>query len=1151
MGNDKPGHADDETTDLLGHVVDSDGISEEELLDGEWVLAEDTTDGDYVTDSHDTESDTEVDDSEGFLLDTSGDTDTVNVTEPTDADTVHLLQVAEPELDLTEDNHSTDVDTTIQLDGAESRETEAFDTLDEAQLADTVATPLDPASDMDDQDNSDDHGTEQAAVSLIAAAEPEDADDEVHLFEPAESLFDGGVATEVSSGALADYRHLAEDGDFHAPTDVDEESAPTDNATTVDLAEHTEQTGDTDKTGWTEQTDNLQSDFDEETDPEHTSGEDFLSPDGPEPEDRSPTSPEPDTNVVPLRRLDTSAHRTDEATDTGEADEEYDADSSKVRDLRSTDEQAEHIGHDDPGDETSTAEDVDDWEELTDDSLSVESHSVDSTEDSFQVVESGDATDTAKTAAGSQDDTDQSATADASDRLTHDNRPSPLSDDGALETVEFTHDEEFTAEDTEETTAQHREVELGAGWLSFGRTITRVWGALLVLLVGFGTLAAILALVASPESNGGAQTLPSSAYAEQYKAKIKELGFESAPTVLAVITRDDGSTLKTADEEAGREVARVASLVDRGDVEQPIPPAIVSDDGKAALVRIPFANDLTNDQISEAMDDLIERTGDVTKDVRVEFAGGPAITRDIGQVFKGADVKLLLSTAAIVAILLLLTYRSPILWFFPLFVVVFVDQAASRLAGQLATKFDLVLDGSVLGITQVLVLGAGTNYALLLTSRYREELQQRTDRKLALTRAIAGAGPAIVASNITVVLALMMLLFAVVPASRTLGLVAGTMLLFTMVFVIVLLPAVYAVLPRFVFWPFIPRPDKTSAKPRRNSWERIASWVCSRPLRVLAVSVTILGVLAAGLVGSTIGLKPTEQFTDKPASVKATETLGKHFGQGAGGNIEALVHTDVADELTQKLNQDSRIVGVRQVPLGGPDGQWTKLFVTSNAEPGTAQSLKVAGFVRKRLASWSTPPVYVGGQEIAEMQAREFAQQDRTKIVGLILLVVFLVLIWLLKSLVAPVLLLLATSLSAFAAVGAGVWVSLNVLGYPAIDTGVFLLAFLFLIALGIDYTIFLMDRAKQEASRMSTRSAVVHAVGATGGVITSAGVVLAAVFVVLGVLPLVVLAQLGAIVCIGILLDTFLVRTLVVPALCACVGEGIWWPQRRALASK
>lgn len=913
-------------------------------------------------------------------------------------------------------------------------------------------------------------------------AEPGDSDQD----EASTSLFDDADKNADALVISDELEHLTEDGDF--PTTAPEESeteephTATDDQTTVDLD------ASQDTVEFAEGTE----------DPEHTSGEDFLSPDGPEPEPViPPVAPHLD-NVVHLRPKQSPEDSvgSDSAGKTAATDKTDGGNKTEGGD-RNDDAEADELSE-------ST---------VTDDATTLES----------------DADEDVDTGRFGPDDSDTDHTGVYGESLEVDS----------------------DSENTDETTEADRDVHLGAGWLAFGRGLTKIWAALLVLIFGIAGLVGIIMTVPAPESGTQAQRLPATAHAEEYKAKIAELGIEAPPAVLTVVTRTDGEELTASDREFVQSIPETAQLVERGDVKAPVTPAIISQDKKAALINVPFAANLDNEQNAQAMEDLQKRVVPANDELKVQFAGGPAVQKDIGDTFKGADVTLLLSTLAIVAVLLLLTYRSPILWIFPLVVVAIVDRAASLLAGQVADRFNMVVDGSTLGITNVLVLGAGTNYALLLTSRYREELQLRDNRRAALARAVAGAGPAILASNITVVLALLMLLFAILPGSRTLGLVAGTMLLFTMVCVILLLPAVYALLPRFVFWPFIPRPQKTSDTRRVNTWERIAALVCRKPLAVLVISLTALGLLAAGLSGSKIGLKPTEQFTNKPASVVAAETLSTHFGKGAGGNIQAIVATESAQELADNVKKFKRVKDVAVKELAGENSNWSQLTVTSSAEPGSKESLKTALLVQRRLSSLSTPAIYVGGQEIEEAQYREFAEADRTKIIGLILLVVFIVLVFLLKSLVAPVLLLIATSLSAFAAVGAGVWVSTNILRYPAIDTGVFLFAFLFLIALGIDYTIFLMDRAKQEAQRLSTKTAVVRAVGATGGVITSAGVVLAAVFVVLGVLPLVTLAQLGAIVCIGILLDTFLVRTLVVPAMCAFVGELIWWPQKRALAKR
>lgn len=524
-------------------------------------------------------------------------------------------------------------------------------------------------------------------------------------------------------------------------------------------------------------------------------------------------------------------------------------------------------------------------------------------------------------------------------------------------------------------------------------------------------------------------------------------------------------------------------------------------------------------------------------DLQVHVTGGPAFGADIAGAFTHANVTLLAVTASVVALLLIATYRSPVLWLVPLLVVAFADRVAAAVGTAVASLTGLSFDGATSGITSVLVFGAGTNYALLLISRYRQELHRHAGHRDALRRAVHRAGPAIVASNATVVLALLTLLLAATPSTRSLGALAACGLMIAAVSVLVVLPPLLAVCGRRLFWPFIPvdRPATES-----GAWRRVAEWVAGRPALVAVAAVAVLAALGGGLWGTRIGLSQTEQFRVRADSVAGYHVLAQHFPAGLANPTLVVADTGHAAAVHQAIAATPGVVSATE--SGRSPSGLTQWSVVIDAPPSSVRAFDIVAALRNSMRAADSGAL-VGGADAAALDVRDAATHDRVLMIPAILAVILIVLAVLLRSVMAPPVLLVATMLGALGALGLGGWVSLHLFGFPALDYTTPLFAFLFLAALGVDYTIFLVTRAREEAARHGTRQGMVEAVAATGGVITSAGIVLAAVFCVLAVLPLMVLTQLGIIVGLGILLDTFVVRTLVIPALFTLVGDRIWWP--------
>lgn len=657
-------------------------------------------------------------------------------------------------------------------------------------------------------------------------------------------------------------------------------------------------------------------------------------------------------------------------------------------------------------------------------------------------------------------------------------------------------------------------------WLSLGIVLV-----LMVLLFGaFGSAKA-------PGGNAQAPADSESARTSELMAKFPNADRQS---VLVVASHTDGSTLSDSDVSALAGLLPVLDEYADADTTGPL----LSEDQKAALLVTPIKVGETNAQTAEEIKAIRAALTDAAPDgITLQVTGGPAFAADVASSLEGADFTLLLVTILIVAILLIITYRSPVLWLLPLVVVALADGLAGRMTAAAGSAWDLQFDA---GIISVLVFGAGTNYALLLISRYREELQTVEDHRKALSTAWRKTAPAIIASNVTVVLALLTLVLAVIPGTNGLGVTSAIGLLIALGTVLFLLPPVLAVCGRRVFWPFVPRPGEAPRQGR--GWRRLASAVVRRPVVSLVGGTALLAVMAVGLFGTSIGLDQVEKFRVQSESAAGLEVLSDHFPPGEAQPIFIVADAAESDAVVAAVEDVEGVVRVH--PVGTTDdGSLTKLMVTSAYAPSTEQSLNQIAELREAAHAVPNADALVGGAVATDLDARAGNERDLMLIAPLVLAVSFLVLLVLLRSIIAPVLLLLVNLASAVAAIGAGAWLSRVLFGQHALDLQVPLLAFLFLVALGIDYTIFLVHRARGEAMVLGTRAGMVEAIAHTGGVITSAGIVLAAVFAALGVLPLVTLGQLGLIVGVGVVVDTLVVRTVIVPAIFALVGDRIWWP--------
>ncbi|MFC6145366.1 MMPL family transporter [Corynebacterium nasicanis] len=551
-------------------------------------------------------------------------------------------------------------------------------------------------------------------------------------------------------------------------------------------------------------------------------------------------------------------------------------------------------------------------------------------------------------------------------------------------------------------------------------------------------------------------------------------------------------------------------------------PLIPNDDMTAALVPVEVHSTGLTDNVDKITELRAAASADLPAGVTAQVTGPAAIEGDLSGVFSGANLMLLAVTGIIVAVLLIVTYRSPVLWILPLLVIGIADRVANTTYTWALDALGAVWNESTAGILSVLVFGAGTNYALLLISRYRDELHRHEDRFAAMARAWGPTVKTIFASAVTVILGVACLLLSAVPTTRGLGLASMFGIGIAFLFATLVLPGVLLFFGRWIFWPRIPR---EGTEIRHHFWDRVGGLVRSRPALVSIVAVMLLGIACLGALQIRTGLTQAEQFIDTPESITAAELLEEKFPEQNA--TPAIVATREAPRVTAVLEESGASV-TPQEPAGG----WEILQVSG----GTTEELR---------QTLDGTDALVGGQEAELHDTEKSAAADRTLIFPVILLVLLFALMILLRSVLAPLIMTATVLFTNVAALGLGWWISTGILGFSSFDALTPLYSFVFLVALGIDYSIFLITRAREEAREVGTKEGVLRSLSATGGVITSAGILLAAVFAALGVLPLVVLAQVGIVIFIGVLLDTLVVRTILIPALVQLLGEKFWWPGR------
>ncbi|MDT0442188.1 MMPL family transporter [Streptomyces johnsoniae] len=672
-----------------------------------------------------------------------------------------------------------------------------------------------------------------------------------------------------------------------------------------------------------------------------------------------------------------------------------------------------------------------------------------------------------------------------------------------------------------------------------GRRRAILWG-IVALWVGLLAIAAPLGgKVGDVESNETIDYLPESADSTQVVELQERLPGGETTELILVYERDGGLT--DADREAAR--AQVDGIAARYEIAgDTTPQGIPSADGTTEMYPVTITGIADPEERVEAVRDVREDVDEGLPDgltVMVGGSGGLALDND--EVFASVDGTLMMTTAAIVAVLLILTYRSPMLWLLPLLCVGVAVMASRALVYGLVEMFDVTVNGMNLAVMSVLVFGAGTDYALLLVARYREELRRHERPYDAMVRAVRGCGPALLASAATVSAGLLCLMAADLNSTAGLGPVGVAGIVCSLLVMLTLLPTLLVMCGRRVFWPFVPAHGSEGTDAKRGYFARVGGSITRRPVAILAGGLALMGALALGNFNMPGPLSSEDSFVDTPESIAAMEQLGEAYPEQSAQPIAVMAHSDQADAV---LDVARATEGVADVQTGRSGDGWTEISVYATDPPESDGEKSTIETLREDLAAVDGAEAVVGGSTAEQLDLASTNADDRTLVIPLVLGAVLLILIALLRSVTAPVILLAAVVASWGAAMGLGGLLFSSVFGFEGVDQSMAVITFVFGVALGVDYGIFLMHRMREEnLNGLETRQAALTALRTTGGVIASAGIVLAATFAVLMSMPMVMMIEIGFIVAIGVLLDTFLVRTYIVTAASWLLGRRVWSP--------
>nr|WP_069466168.1 MMPL family transporter [Actinacidiphila rubida] len=677
------------------------------------------------------------------------------------------------------------------------------------------------------------------------------------------------------------------------------------------------------------------------------------------------------------------------------------------------------------------------------------------------------------------------------------------------------------------------------------------WVVLALWIIVLVAVSPLAQKLTDAQKNDAASWLPGNAESTQVLNLQKQFVPESAPAVV-VYARDGGLT--AADKAAiDKDVAAVRAMTAHGIIGSRLvgPQFNQPQNPVAAQFIVPIVMGESGwTSLSDAVKEIRATTGESSSGLQVHITGPGGFAADSNDAFQGIDGTLLFSALGVVIVILLITYRSLSLLLLPVISVVGALFTAEAVIYLLARHAGLVVNAQSAGILTVLVFGAGTDYALLLVARYREELRRHADRHEAMAQALHRAGPAIIASAATVALSMLCLLAAEMNSTSGLGPVAAVGVAVALVAMVTLFPALLVIFGRWVFWPVVPHVG-TPEPTRTGLWARIGDRVSRRPRAVWATTVVILGALGLGLFSlNASGLAQADSFTNTPDSVVGQHLQAKYFPAGGGQPLVVIARSGATSQVTSAL---SGIKGVVPGSVGTPPGVTpvrngrVYLEATLTDRPDSDAAKTTVDRARTTLHAIPGADAKVGGGAAVIKDTAEASSHDDILLIPLILLVVLVILSVLLRAVIAPLVLIGTVVLSFAAALGVSALAFRHVLDFAGEDTSFPLFVFVFLVALGIDYNIFLMTRIREESALHGTRDGVRIGLAATGGVITSAGLVLAGTFAVLGTLPVVGFAEIGFAVAFGVLLDTFVVRSVLVSAITLDIGDRVWWPGRLA----
>jgi RND superfamily putative drug exporter len=679
-------------------------------------------------------------------------------------------------------------------------------------------------------------------------------------------------------------------------------------------------------------------------------------------------------------------------------------------------------------------------------------------------------------------------------------------------------------------------------------------------LTAAGPLNAVGARLTSLQENDNAAFLPDSAESTRVAELQQRFQDEQSLPLIIVWERPEGIGAETRQAVAAR-LAQLRATLEEGDrLAGPVSPPIPSQDGQALQVIAPLRTDLGEDIVAtvEEVRGVVEVPG------ATAYVTGPGgVFADFANGFAGIDGLLLAAAFGVVLLILLVVYRSPILPLLVIGTAALALSAANAIAYLLASNDLITVNGQSQGIASILVVGAATDYGLLLVARYREELRHYPSKYQAMGVAWRRSVAPIVASGATVILGVLCLLLSDLASNRGLGPISAVNVVFAVLVALTFLPAALTLLGRAAFWPFRPRPG-SQAPEQAGLWGRVAGLIRRRPALVLAGTVAVL--LAAAAFLPTLeadGIALSDTIRGRSQAVDGQAVLARHFDAGVGSPAVIITPANSAQEVTSAAAAVPGVAQVVPVTGAGPGRPPSAAPAAGRADPKVVDGLveldatlqdpadsdaavATVGQLRQAVRA-ADPQGLVGGATATDLDTRQTNERDRAVIIPVVLAVITAVLALLLRSLVAPLLLTATVVLSFAATLGVAALVFNNLLDFPGSDPGVVLIGFVFLIALGVDYNIFLMSRAREESLEVGARQGILRALAVTGGVITSAGLVLAATFGALVVLPLLILTQVAFIVGFGVLLDTFVVRSLVVPAAVYLLGDRVWWPSRLA----